>query len=64
MLGLCECGFAEVGKSGRSLHIKLDLPNTVFTYHLYIQKEGLEKVLGGRQDRVRVVVQTGNHEDE
>lgn len=62
-MGLKQCGFGEVSKSGRALHIKLDLPNTIFTYHLYLQKDSLNEVLADRQDKVRVVVQTGNHED-
>lgn len=53
-MGLRKCGIAKLSKSGKSLQIDLELPNTVFTYYLFIEKEGLEKVLAGRQYKTNV----------
>ena len=53
---LKNCGTAKLAKSKKALHIELDLPNTLFTYHLFINKEGLEKVLAGKQYGTKVVI--------
>jgi hypothetical protein len=55
-MGLQDIGVAKLSKSGKALHIKLDLPNTIFTYHLFINKEGLEKVLAGKQYGTKVTL--------
>jgi len=50
------CGVAKLARSKKSLHIELDLPGTVFTYHLFIRKKSLEKVLAGRQHGTKAVM--------
>lgn len=53
---LKDCGTAKLSKSRKALHIELDLPNTLFKHHLFINKEGLEKVLAGKQYGTKVVM--------
>lgn len=53
---LRDCGVARLAKSKKSLHIELDLPGTIFTHHFFINKEGLEKVLAGKQYGTKVVM--------
>lgn len=55
-MGLLDCGVAKIAKSRKSLHIELELPGINFTHHLFINIEGLEKVLSGKQHLEKVVM--------